>query len=853
LTTRLDFRQPGTVPAQTSRRTPPLVAVPASRPRPVARGKFIWVGDRKLYVRGVTYGTFGRGQDGFQFPASEVVADDFTRMAANGLNAIRTYTAPPRWLLDLALEHDLWVMAGLAWEQHVDFLAGRRRARSIEDRLRAAVAECAGHRAVLCYAVGNEIPSRVVRWAGRAPVERFLERLHVAGRREDPEGLFTYVNYPSTEYLESPASDLVTFNVYLERRSDLAAYLARVQNLAGERPLVMAELGLDSRAHGHEAQAETLAWQVRTAFEAGCAGAFVFSWTDEWHVAYLSPNGSGNGTVEILDWDFGLTDRERREKPALPSVRQAFREIPFDDGRAWPKVSVVVCTYNGARTLDRCLAGLEQLDYPDYEVIVVNDGSTDASADIAARRRCRLVSTENRGLASARNTGLEAACGEIVAYIDDDARPDPHWLRYLVATMEDGGFAGAGGPNIPPQDDSPVARCVAEAPGGPVHVLTSDREAEHVPGCNMAFRRSALEDVGGFDPQFRVAGDDVDICWRLLDSGRRLGFSPAAVVWHSRRPSVRAYLRQQRGYGAAEALLERKWPDRYGPAGRARWRGRLYGPGLVSGIGRSRIYYGTWGSEPFQSLYGAPRGRLAALGSHPEWHLLIAALAAASLAALWWAPLVAAVPLLCAALVATAGPGARAAARAPFMRERGGRARRARMWLLTTVLHLAQPLARLRGRMRTPSWRPSRPPRPVPPWPRTRLQWSDEWESAEDRIAAIRRGACADRAPVFCGGIWDRWDLHLRGGLLGGARLRVGLEEHGGGRQLMRTRITPHVPAAALAVVSVLAVVAALAAGVHVWTAAALLGVAATALGARLAWECGVGIAWLERHLDPRR
>src|SRR6185436_10582029 len=101
--------------------------------------------------------------------------------------------------LDTALEHGLYVMVGLAWEQHVDFLASRAGARSIEGRVRAAVGACAGHPAVLCYAVGNEIPTRVVRWAGRGRVERFIERLHVAGRQEDPGGLFTYVNYPSTE------------------------------------------------------------------------------------------------------------------------------------------------------------------------------------------------------------------------------------------------------------------------------------------------------------------------------------------------------------------------------------------------------------------------------------------------------------------------------------------------------------------------------------------------------------------------------------------------------------------------------------------------------------------------------
>ena len=526
----------------------------------------------------------------------------------------------------------------------------------------------------------------------------------------------------------------------------------------------------------------------------------MFSWTDEWHVSYLSENGDGNGSVEMRDWDFGLTDREREPKPALTAVRRAFRDTPFEADRHWPRVSVVVCTCNGARTLERCLEELDHLDYPDFEVIVVDDGSTDASADIAAGTRAGSSRPRTAASRAHATPACVAASGEIVAYLDDDAHPDPHWLRYLVATIEDGDFAGAGGPNLPPEDDGPVARCVAEAPGGPIHVLLSDREAEHLPGCNMAFRRTALERLGGFDPQFHVAGDDVDICWRLLDAGHRLGFSPAAVVWHSRRPSVRAYLRQQRGYGAAEALLERKWPQRYGPTGQARWRGRLYGRGLVSGISRARVYYGTWGTEPFQALYGGPRGRLATLGSLPEWHLALLALAGASLAALWWAPLLVALPVLAAALVAWVAPGALDAARARFMHERLPRRRKLKMWMLTTFLYLVQPLARLRGRMRTPPWRPVKPPRAAVPRRRTAAVWSEEWRAAEDRLADVERAARADGAPVFCGSTWDRWDLHLRAGLLGGARLRMGLEEHGGGRQLVRMRITPHVPAAAVVI-----------------------------------------------------
>src|SRR3989475_1395503 len=263
------------------------------------------------------------------------------------------------------------------------------------------------------------------RWPARWRVERFLEELYWAAKAEEAAGLFTYVNYPTTEYLQLPFLDLVCFNVYLESPASFEAYLARLQNIASDRPLVMAEIGLDSRRQGEGAQADTLAWQIRTAFAAGCGGAFVFAWTDEWH----------RGGHDIADWDFGLTTRERCPKPALAAVGRAYAEVPFPKDARWPRISVVVCSYNGARTIRDCFEGLLCVEYPDFEVIVVNDGSIDRTSAIAREYGFRVINTENRGLSSARNTGLQAATGEIVAYIDDDAYPDPHWLTYLAATL----------------------------------------------------------------------------------------------------------------------------------------------------------------------------------------------------------------------------------------------------------------------------------------------------------------------------------------------------------------------------------------------------------------------------------
>src|SRR3989441_5569230 len=641
---------------------PAFQAAPAPGPgvRPCVRGKFLFVGDEKLYVRGVTYGAFTPDAAGNEYHDLATVERDFAQMAANGINAVRIpHTTPPRALLDIASHHGPRVMVGLRAEQSVGYLLDRRPgAPDVEALIRNRVRVCARHPALLCYALGNEIPALMARWLGRRKVERYLERMYRVVKEEDPDGLVTYVNYPTTEYLRLPFLDLLCFNVYLESQERFDAYLARLQNLAGERPLVMSELGLDSLRNGEDVQARALDWQVRPTFAAGCAGVFVFSWTDEW---YRHAN-------DVPDWAFGLTRADRSPKPALAAVREAFAEVPFAPGLPWPRVSVVVCTYNGARTIRDCLEGLARLAYPDYEVIVVDDGSTDATAAIAQEYDCHLIRTANRGLANARNTGLKAATGEIVAYIDDDAYPDPHWLTYLAATFMSTSYAGVGGPNLAPPGDGPIAECVARAPGRPVHVLLTDREAEHIPGCNMAFRKSCLEEINGFDPQFRAAGDDVDVCWRLQERGWTLAFHPAAMVWHHHRKSLRAYWKQQIGYGRAEAMLERKWPEKYNGPGHVRWAGRIYGSGLTRALRwrRSRVYHGIWGLAPYQSLYEPAPSLLGALPHMPEWYLAFALLMGLSALSFVWSPLTLVLPLLIGAALLPLAQACLSAAHASF-------------------------------------------------------------------------------------------------------------------------------------------------------------------------------------------
>jgi GT2 family glycosyltransferase len=805
----------------------------ALRGRPEVAGKFLQVGGEKLWVRGVTYGTFRPNSEGMLLPERETVSRDFAAMALRGINAIRLYTLPPRWLLDLAAAHGIRVLVGFDWPVHVAFLESREQERRIEALVREGARSLAGHEAILAWSLGNEIPGPVVRWHGRRRIERFLEGLYEEVKAQDPGGLVSYVSYPTTEYLELPFLDFAAFNVYLEARDRLTAYLARLQNLAGERPLLMTELGLDSRQHGEQRQAEVLDWQLRELFEAACAGAFVFSWTADWYV----------GGREIFDWDFGLTTRTREPKPALDVVQRAYGQVPARQRRRWPRISVVVCSYNGSGTIRDTLEALARLDYASYEVIVVDDGSTDATPEIARGYDVKLISTANQGLAAARNVGLAAASGEIVAYLDDDAYPDRDWLTYLAIGFLDSDACGVGGPNLLPPEDGDVAECVANAPGGPAHVLLDDREAEHIPGCNMAFRKDWLLAVGGFDAQFRCAGDDVDLCWSVQQRGGRIGFHAGALVWHHRRSSVSRYWKQQFGYGKAEALLARKWPDKYNTAGHILWSGRIYGRGLTLPVlgKRQRIYHGVWGSAPFQSVYQPAHGdALGALPLLPEWYLLITGLAGLAALGVVWPPLRVAAIGLVLALAAVLLQAANGAARARLRDVSRSRLSRWKMRGLIFALHLLQPAARLLGRLRhgLAPWKLRGIARWTLPRPRQLAIWSERWQPHTAWLEALEKALRESRALVRRGGEWDRFELAVHGGPCGAARVRLAVEEHGEGRQYLRFRVWPKLRRG-LALSLLGGALAAAALADQAWLAAGVLVGGGLALPLAALRECG--------------
>ncbi|HUF41998.1 MAG TPA: glycoside hydrolase family 2 TIM barrel-domain containing protein, partial [Verrucomicrobiae bacterium] len=324
------------------------------------RGRFFFQNDKKFFLKGVTYGPFRPNHSGVPFPEPEKVEVDFALMAELGVNCLRTFTPPPKWLLERAAWYGLRVIIGIPWAQHISFLDSKRTQTEIRRSIADSVRACRRHPAVFAYLVGNEIPPEIVRWYGADKIRAFLSTLVDSARDVDAGALLSYANFPSTEYLDTDFLDFLAFNVYLHREDDFRRYLWHLHNLAGDRPLVLTEIGIDSIRQGRASQAETLAWQLRAAFESGVAGTVIFSWTDDWYAFPLS----GSGGFQVEDWAFGLVDRKRQKKPAFAAI-QEYYDAPLPPPRpVYPKVSVVVCVYNGERTIDRCLASLEKLDYP---------------------------------------------------------------------------------------------------------------------------------------------------------------------------------------------------------------------------------------------------------------------------------------------------------------------------------------------------------------------------------------------------------------------------------------------------------------------------------------------------------
>jgi len=718
----------------------------------------------------------------------ECVAADFATIRSLGFNTVRLYELPSDAALAAAKDNGLKLIVGIPWTDHVDFLREKKLRTEIQATIRAAAQRFGNDDTIAALLVGNEIEKTLVRWMGPEKVKRFIESLIDIAHESAPDCLVSYATYPSTEYLIPANADFVAVNVYLEDRSVFEKYLLRLQNLAGHKPLVITEFGLDAAQHGETKQAEVCQWFAAACHRHGVAGSVWFSFTDEWF----------RGGEEVTGWCFGIVDADRKARDAAKPSAEVFSDqclvsgSPITNHQSLntpsPRLSVVVCTRNGSATLHACLEALGKQTYPNHEIIVIDDGSTDSVPQIAQSFDfVRYQRQEPSGLSVARNFGASIATGEIIAYTDDDCVLDVDWLAQLALAFDDPQWIAAGGPNIPPPPRNRIEAIVAHAPGGPSHVLINDEEAEHLPGCNLAIRKTALDQIGGFNPIFKTAGDDVDVCWRLRDTGGKLRFCPGAFVWHHRRFTVRAYLRQQRGYGHAEAQLMKVHPQRFGPLGGARWRGLIYGePGASLPPTEGSIFHGPYGTGAFQVIYSTG-------GAFGLWDWFSGVLWLALALFL----LVLKLPWLSAALVAIACVMA--------ARRMNGHALKswfdkALLWLLALLQPIVREWARLLGMIKLgarPCFKPHLPdilpPSKPRKWSRRDREiafWSESSVGRDELLHEIREILTQRKYVVRDDDGWRWFDLEVYPQEYNSVSIITATEYHGCGKMLTRVGIS---------------------------------------------------------------
>jgi GT2 family glycosyltransferase len=230
--------------------------------------------------------------------------------------------------------------------------------------------------------------------------------------------------------------------------------------------------------------------------------------------------------------------------------------------RTLPIVSVVVPVLNGERTIKECLVSLLRTDYPRErrEILVVDNGSTDRTAEIIKSFPVRYLREERQGAPAARNTGIQASRGELVAFTDADCVVTREWLGELVRAFDEDGIGGVAGEIFPYPPKTPAERYAARMRSLSPQKYLSRPLMPFAVFANLAFRQDVFDRVGLLDETITMGAEATDFCTRFLRvTGLRLEYAPNAVVFHRYRATAREFLKQQWNYGRGHALLHIKY------------------------------------------------------------------------------------------------------------------------------------------------------------------------------------------------------------------------------------------------------------------------------------------------------
>jgi cellulose synthase/poly-beta-1,6-N-acetylglucosamine synthase-like glycosyltransferase len=235
----------------------------------------------------------------------------------------------------------------------------------------------------------------------------------------------------------------------------------------------------------------------------------------------------------------------------------------------YPFVSVVVGIRNEEKFIEECIESLLNLDYPQnsYEIIIVDGMSTDKTRDIVQKYPVKLLLNERKNVGAARNLGVKNARGDLVAFTDGDCKVHPQWLKTLVREMQDApdDVMCFGGPNLIFDTDPIFGRVVGYAQesflgsGGSAQSNNSTKKhyVASLPNCNAMYKKSAIQEVGGFDELF-IVGQDCDLNYRIGKKGNKFLYVPEAKVLHHRRGTLKSFSVRMFKYGMWMAELFKK-------------------------------------------------------------------------------------------------------------------------------------------------------------------------------------------------------------------------------------------------------------------------------------------------------
>ena len=224
-----------------------------------------------------------------------------------------------------------------------------------------------------------------------------------------------------------------------------------------------------------------------------------------------------------------------------------------------PSVSIIVPVYNGERFIGKCIESLLALDYPadKREIIIVDNNSKDRTSEIVKQYPVQYLLEKKQGACCARNTGYRNAVFPLVAFTDSDCIAEKTWIRELAKHFQDETVGGCGGHLEPAPPQTVIEEYVIYK-----DILSQERalrdEAISPPfliTANAMYRKDILEELGGFDENFTVNGEDADLAWRVRWKGYELEYEARAIVYHHHRSTLWRLLKQIRSYGAGTSYL----------------------------------------------------------------------------------------------------------------------------------------------------------------------------------------------------------------------------------------------------------------------------------------------------------